>query len=176
MRKELIVVNNFLTNPDEARAWGLDQKFYTSDAHKGHRTQSTAHGGDYYEHQKGEERWADILGCTTLKPAGAYGEFTYMKASDPVVYHQDPFDWGCVIYLNPDAPLTAGTSIWRPHNESNPFQGGFFDRTKFDLIDQIGNVYNRAVFWRGTNTHSATEYFGVDKETARLTQHYFWNE
>ncbi len=171
MRKEIIIVDNILPNPDEVRAWALQQTFHTSPNHKGHRTQCK----QCYQ-SVNNEQWADIIGCSTLKPVGAFGQFTFMTAEDPVVYHIDPFDWACVIYLTPDAPLSSGTSIWRPRNAASPFQGGFYDRTKFDLIDQVGNVYNRAIIWRGKNIHSATEYFGKDKDTGRLTQNFFWNE
>ena len=55
------------------------------------------------------------------------------------------------------------------------FHGGFFDETKWEVVDQIGNIYNRLVLWHGKAVHSASVYFGKDIEDSRLFQVFFFN-
>jgi hypothetical protein len=43
----------------------------------------------------------------------------------------------------------------------------------FTPIDYIGNVFNRLVIYNGEAYHKSTEYFGTDKNDARLTQVFF---
>ena len=58
------------------------------------------------------------------------------------------------------------------------YAGGFFDRTKFELVDSIGNVFNRLFIFDAQNIHAASEYFGQTKEDSRLFHIFFfdwWN-
>lgn len=49
------------------------------------------------------------------------------------------------------------------------------DITKWDLVDVIGNVFNRLVLYRGDIFHSSLDYFGTNKENGRLFQTFFFN-
>ena len=55
------------------------------------------------------------------------------------------------------------------------FSYGFYDSTKFDTVDVIGNVFNRLVLFKSTIIHSAGEYFGNTKQNGRLVQLFFFN-
>ena len=67
--------------------------------------------------------------------------------------------------------------MYRPRHGGvgQAFRGGFFDATKWDVIDNIGNVYNRLVLWSGKDVHSAAVYFGQTIEDSRLFQVFFFN-
>ena len=48
------------------------------------------------------------------------------------------------------------------------------DYTKWDLVDQLGNKFNRLVMYRSDNYHVSLDYFGKDLETGRLFQVFFF--
>jgi len=43
------------------------------------------------------------------------------------------------------------------------------------LVDQIANVYNRLVLYRGDHFHMSLDYFGQGLEDGRLFQTFFFN-
>lgn len=55
------------------------------------------------------------------------------------------------------------------------FFGGFYDPTKWELVDRIGNVYNRLVIWDGSLVHAANCYFGQGLSDGRLFQMFFFD-
>ena len=46
---------------------------------------------------------------------------------------------------------------------------------KWELMDSVGNKFNRCILFKGKRSHQSGEYFGDDKETGRLFQTYFFN-
>ena len=115
------------------------------------------------------------------------GVFQYCTAEDKIVYHMDTQTYAAVVYLTPDAPPECGTSFFRskinkikkdPNDENllmEIFNKGFYDKTQFELIDVIGNVYNRLVIWDATLIHAASEYFGQEKQDSRLFHMFFFD-
>jgi hypothetical protein len=49
------------------------------------------------------------------------------------------------------------------------------DITKWDLMDTIGNRYNRLVLYRGDMFHSSLNYFGSTPQDGRLFQLFFFS-
>ena len=49
------------------------------------------------------------------------------------------------------------------------------DMSKWELIDMVGNKYNRLVLFQGTRNHRSMEYFGNDINDGRLFQTWFFN-
>ena len=49
------------------------------------------------------------------------------------------------------------------------------DMTKWELVDRIGNVYNRLVLYRGDHFHISMDYFGQDINDGRLFQTFFFD-
>ena len=89
-----------------------------------------------------------------------------------------------MIYLTPDAPYDCGTSLFASKNGARKssdanigtaFDGGFYDSTKFDLIDSIGNVFNRLFIFDAQNIHAASKYFGQTIEDSRLFHIFFFD-
>jgi hypothetical protein len=55
------------------------------------------------------------------------------------------------------------------------FKNGFLDPSQFDVVDIVGNVYNRLVLFNAKFIHSASSYFGNSIENGRLFQLFFFD-
>lgn len=181
----VIVVDDFYTYPDEVRALALAQDFAPDlRYHKGKRTNTkffAPNTKQIFESLIGRKitRWADFE---------YNGIFQYCTAEDALVYHSDIQSYAAAVYLTPDAPVETGTSFYRSKkypsirkikvddmSYNEVFEGGFYDKTKFDLVDTVGNVYNRLVLWDARLIHSASQYFGTDKNNSRLFHLFFFD-
>lgn len=90
---------------------------------------------------------------TTEETRGAFPDFWQDR------FHKD-FETAVagVVYLTPNAPLKAGTSILNgPENQ----------------FVNVENVYNRLVAYEGTRIHAVSDVFGNSKETGRMTFTFF---
>ena len=76
-------------------------------------------------------------------------------------FHKDFLPCAGLVYLTPDAPLDAGTSILDS------------DRSQFINID---NKYNRLLVYDGYNIHGPSNFFGNTKECGRMTLVFFIHE
>jgi hypothetical protein len=59
--------------------------------------------------------------------------------------------------------------------EANTYGGKLLDRTAWEEVDRIGNVFNRLTVWNAKLIHAATDYFGTDLASGRLFQMFFFN-
>ena len=90
-----------------------------------------------------------------------------------------------MVYLSPDAPVDCGTSLLMHKstgirtsddpNSDSAFIGGFYDKTKFEVVDVIGSIFNRLVIFDSRCIHAACQYLGNSKETGRLTHLFFFD-
>ena len=183
MNKRLWVVDDFYTNPDEVRNFALSVE-YQEDIrwYKGYRSK------EQYVSQEIQEMFENIMGMN-LKPLkethGMCGRFQICTAEEPIVYHVDSQKWAAMIYLTPNAPVECGTMLLkskitgsRNSNDSyheGTFSGGFYDKTKFEVVDIVGNVYNRLIIMDAQCIHAACQYFGQTKENSRLTHLFFFD-
>lgn len=183
--KSYIVVDNFYKNPDTIRSFAYQQEFvYNETFYKGMRTPKTF----LFEGLK--EEFESLIGETiTLWEKHQFnGCFQVTSAENQQVYHCDENTWAGVVYLTPDAPAESGTCLYRSkitgqndnrmasQDEMNAsFAGGFYDSTKFEKTDDVGNIYNRLVLFRGTRIHSAGSYFGKNLNDGRLVHLFFFN-
>jgi hypothetical protein len=86
-----------------------------------------------------------------------------------------------VCYLTPNAPVSSGTGLYRRKStglmtgtkDEQLDIGEPQDKTKWELVDTVGNVFNRLVMYRGDLWHISQEYFGNSKENGRLFQLFF---
>jgi hypothetical protein len=49
------------------------------------------------------------------------------------------------------------------------------DYTKWEMVDRVGNVFNRLIMYRADNYHVSLDYFGKDLNDGRLFQVFFFN-
>lgn len=184
MKKQLYVVDNFYTNAMQTREFILSQPFGTKGNFPGRRTKS-------YATQELKTHFEKIIQKNiTYWPNGYNGAFQINVESQKSWIHRDETDWAGVLYLTPDAPLNAGTTFYRHEatkiddreqylSASYEIQkqvdadSGIFKR--WDIIDEVGNVFNRLILFRGTRNHKSGPYFGSNKLDGRLIQLFFFN-
>jgi hypothetical protein len=89
--------------------------------------------------------------------------------------------------MTPDAPLTSGTAFYRFKDGATCEEDGTFlgnkeevdrssqDLTKWDLVDRVGNVFNRLILFNAHRYHMSQDYFGDTKENGRLFQVFFFS-
>lgn len=178
----LIVVDNFYKNPDDIRKFALTLEYnYHKDYHKGKRTDKP------YRFEGLKEQFEKILGIKikNWEHYGTNGVFQICIAGDQLVYHVDNQQYAGIIFLTPNAPPETGTTLYRSKhtlktkvlkNEHNiVFKNGFLDSTEFDIVDVVGNVYNRLILFDSQQIHAASAYFGTNLENGRLFQLFFFD-
>lgn len=180
----IVVVDDFLPDPDAVRALALAQQFEGDDRfYKGKRSRERFL--NVFDHRIfGRHLWGRI---DDWPKHGMNGRFQFCVPTDPLVYHADGQTHAGTIYLTPNAPPEAGLSLWRSkrtghrrpdgdaHVDAQTFGGALLDPTKWELIDKVGNVYNRLVLWDATLIHSASCYFGTELQNARLFWMFFFD-
>jgi hypothetical protein len=189
--KDIIVVDNFYMQPDLVRSYAIHNLTYSeSNYHKGKRSDTS------FILNGTLEKFQDILGRPIYNwnhPDYANGRFQYCTSIDPIVYHVDSQNYAAMVYLTPDAPLQSGTATYKSihtnkmkFNEAQgedyekTFKGrsnelNFYDKTSFELVDNIANVYNRLVMFDAKNIHAAVNYFGDTKENSRFFHLFFFD-
>jgi hypothetical protein len=189
-----LVYDNFYADPDTVRNYALGQEFIPHiKQHKGSRTEKV------FKPTIIKEKFENLLNCK-IKNWDHYpvnGCFQFCVAEDKLVYHFDTQQYAGIIYLTPDAPPASGTSFLRSrHNKlmkiddnavfketgktldelhGETFPTGFYDSSQFDVVDVVGNIYNRLVIWDAKLIHAATSYFGNNKENSRLFHLFFFD-
>ena len=187
MDKTLIVIDNFYEDPYAIREFALKQEFNTSGNYPGVRTKSLISDE---ARDKISEITQNMWGGTTEFPTheGSYqGAFQYCCSWEKSWVHYDNWNsFATVVYMTPDAPLQCGTALYRhiktgvyrkPENEDlcKRLLSDGRDYTKWEKLGQVGNVFNRAVIYPGDYWHASVEYFGFEKESARMIQTFFYN-
>ncbi|OYY93024.1 MAG: hypothetical protein B7Y32_08180 [Methylophilales bacterium 16-45-7] len=99
--------------------------------------------------------------------------------------------FAAVLYLTPDAPLDAGTSLYKPNSrfDEEKYQWYLRENDKrfiegkqvmdttyhemFDEIVRINNVYNTLIMYEGRHYHAANQFFGKTLKDSRLAQVFF---
>ena len=167
----VVIIDNFYNNPYEVRNFALSLDFNVSGNYPGKRTKSTAMLGTRNMIQK---FIPETITDFNLSENDNYnGSFQYTTSQDRSWIHKDPnTSWAGVLYLTPDAPVTGGTGIFKPKKG-----GGIdpYDMTQWELVDRIGNVFNRMVIFNSQQFHISMDYFGTNKENGRLFQTFFFN-
>lgn len=192
--KDLVVVDDFYQDPDLIRKWTMDNlTFKNTGASKGQRSQRFSIAGT-------KEKFEKILGTPIHNwNYGGYANetFQFCTADQQTVYHMDKQKYAGMIFLSPFAPPSSGTNFYRSRitgrssfpdrktKEGNveflrSFKGSnkelnFYDGTQHELIDRIGNKYNRLVLFNAQQIHAAGDYFGDSIENARYFHIFFFD-
>jgi hypothetical protein len=181
--KRIFVVDNFYEDPYAVREFALSNGDFQPDLRyfKGKRTT------EKYIVPGTKQAFEEIIGqkITVWEEYNVNGVFQSCTAEDPLVYHIDGQQWAGMVYLTPNAPHESGTSMYahretKVRHASDPgidaaFAGGFYDKTKFEMVDSVGNVFNRLVIFNGKCIHSASQYFGQTLEDSRLFHMFFFD-
>jgi len=98
--------------------------------------------------------------------------------------------YAAVLYLNPHAPSSCGTSFYRVKLPNGQLGGNMVPDPHANLVEALGtryvpgdsfvedkrieNRFNRMVLYRADLIHSATDYFGRTMSDKRMTTVFFW--
>lgn len=191
----LIIIDNFYNNPYDTRNYVLTQEFLVRGNYPGQRTIS--HASNYLKDiiQKYVEPFGEkIIDFPIPKADGSdagkiyNGSFQFTTSRDRSWVHIDGYNnWAGVLYLTPDAPLSSGTSFYKFYDgstckkdieilenkeETNKYSQ---DLTKWEKVDQVGNIFNRLILFNSHRFHMSMDYFGDTKENGRLFQVFFFS-
>ena len=186
MRVDSLTIRDFYSNVDDMREYILTQPFEYVGNYPGYRTKSFL---DDNLKNTIQDFIRPFAGNVTWWGDEASGAFQITTSNDRSWIHTDNTDWAGVCYLTPDAPLSSGTGLfkhkmsglrdykWRTsdQNPESAFFHDYYDMTKWELVDRIGNLYNRLILYRGDLFHCSLDYFGKDLHTGRLFQTFFFN-
>lgn len=175
----IIVVENFYEDPHKVREAALKLPFNVKGNYPGARTID-------HPTQEMREKFEHILGRKiTYWPSQYNGSFQYTLDENKSWIHRDKTDFGVVVYLTPNAPLDGGTVLYR--HKSTGLQKTITQEQEFllnndgndeslwEVVDRIGNKFNRAIIFQGKHSHKSDRYFGTNLETARLFQTFFFD-
>ena len=190
----LIIIDNFYNNALDTRNYILTQEFLVRGNYPGQRTISYAN-----EHLKEtiqiyvEPFGGKIIDFPIPKEDGSdasiyNGSFQYTTSRDRSWVHIDGHNnWAGVLYLTPDAPLSSGTSFYKFYDgatckrdielleNKEEIDRYSQDQTKWEKVDQVGNVFNRLILFNADRFHMSMDYFGDTKENGRLFQVFFFS-
>jgi predicted O-methyltransferase YrrM len=191
----LIIIDNFYNNPHETRNYILKEEFTVRGNYPGQRTISYAN-----QHLKDiiQEYIAPFAGKiiefpmpdeTNMYNNSIYnGAFQYTTSRDHSWVHIDGFNnWAGVLYMTPNAPLSSGTAFYKFHDGTtcekdmvildNKVDTDNYsqDMTKWQVVDRVGNIFNRLILFNSKKFHMSMDYFGDSKENGRLFQVFFFS-
>jgi len=188
MRVNTLIIDDFYRNPEEVREFALSQDFNVDGNYPGHRTVSFLTDDLKKSIQ---EIIRPFAGEVTHWGGDYSGSYQYTTAYDRSWIHSDSTTgWAAVLYLTPDAPVSSGTGLYK-HKETGlcgwdnnlyseeetlkaPHMIEPRDYTKWELVDRLGNKFNRLVMYRSDNYHVSMDYFGQDMYDGRLFQVFFF--
>ena len=167
MDRNLIVLDNFLDDPDRIRfhALGLDFNRYQVNVPG---VRSMRLGGALQTEV--EDKLKIAFGCKEIIWDWTQDTLCFqscMEGTETWVHKdsqgENQGEWAAVLYLTPNPVLDSGT--------------GIFESPDHDMNIGVGNVYNRLVAYRGKVLYhrSIVPGFGNTLETSRLTQTFFFD-
>lgn len=201
MQSKLIIVDNFYSRPDAVRQRALSSKYADITA-----TDYPGFASRLRLETEALERMFSELVRSELNLDSArftWGGFRFITEESgklPKVHADVACDWAGMVYLTPNAPLSAGTAFYRhketgfdaPPTDREARALGYIDASEFDdrvihrdkadlskweQITCVGPVYNRLILFRGSDFyHAPLGGCGDSAESARLTHIFFFNE
>ena len=185
MHSEIIVVDGFYHDPDRQREYALGLDYNISGNYPGLRTVSDENELRQVRNHVESILQTKVVNWSAEKTGMANGAYQICtKDSGDTWIHADRMVWSCMVYLSPDPPKHSGIKFWQHDATGKRYyddedgryledEGSQWD--KWTETDEIQNIYNRAVFFRGNLWHCSSSYFGDSLETGRLFQTFFFD-
>ncbi len=198
------IVENFYENPDAIRKFALEQDY------------KFCHERPNLKYVYPGSRTKDLVDinkslhekiCKKLVSVFHNDEYDFMRWAistsfqsvteeykEGVIHTDQDTVFAAVLFLTPDAPLNAGTSLFRKSNSFDEnqysdalsnndasFKDGHIEMSTkyhamFDEVVRVNNVYNTIVIYEGRHFHAANKFFGKTLQDSRLTQVFFINK
>jgi hypothetical protein len=191
----LIIIDNFYNNAMETRNYILSQEFSVKGNFPGQRTISYANEHlkeiiqKYIEPFGGKITEFPYPSPDNLNTKPIYnGSFQYTTSRDRSWVHTDKWNnWAGIIFMTPDAPISGGTAFYKYKDGATCEEDGIIlnntaevtkytqDMTKWEMVDRVGNVFNRLILFNAHRYHMSMDYFGDTKENGRLFQTFFFS-
>ena len=184
----LIIIDNFYKNAIGVRNFALNQEFKVHGNYPGNRTVSFVNEELKDIIQKYVQPFSGKIKEFSMDDGTYNGAFQYTTSLDRSWVHVDGFNnWAGVLFLTPNAPISAGTGFYKFSDgttcekdnillnnkaETNKYSQ---DMTKWELVDSVGNIFNRLVLFNSKRFHMSLDYFGLDKDDGRLFQVFFFS-
>lgn len=192
-RQNLLIIDNFYNDVEEVREMALNQDFCVRGNYPGQRTIPMTNDSVKQLIANSIRPMAGEIVYWPTDEKSYNGAFQYTTQRDRSWIHADhTTTWAAVCYLTPDAPITGGTGLFK-HKETGLYLAPKLangqiddeqmkeiykdsqDMTKWDLVDFVGNKFNRLVIYRGDLFHTSMDYFGRDIYDGRLFQTFFFS-
>jgi hypothetical protein len=180
----LIVIDNFYKNPMEVRNFALSQEFKSGSYFPGKRTRSFATIDIKNKIQNflspfgGKITHFDVNNSDN----GAF-QITTSQDRSWIHYDNNGVNWAGIVYLTPNAPTNSGTNFYKykngvsnsiEHKITNTDIGCAMDYSNWEIVDKVGNVFNRLILYNSSRFHQSGDYFGTNLYNGRLFQVFFF--
>ena len=181
-----IIIDDFYDNPMELREKVLNYSFEVKGNYPGFRTGCLL---DQPEFSNIKQRFENIIGKKIVYWPETYNSsFQYVTEEMHSWIHRDATQWSAVVYMTPNAPCNGGTNLYKHKelqieydkdakndNDIKTLNDDSRNYDKWELVDSVGNKFNRCILFKGKRSHQSGVYFGKNKETARLFQTFFFD-
>ncbi len=199
MRRDIIVIDDFLENPDSIREYALAQRYelYGGKNWPG-RDSSEIHGEEEMTQACSEVVGEKLVAKPENKTCYFRHSMPGQLGSQHIHFDPNPgLIWAGVLYLTPIVHPTAGTKFWKhirtgwdkaptldqasKHGiHSHEDMVKFFeeegkDVSKWIELDNVAFKYNRLVMFNPFLWHSNGDLFGTHHDNARLVQLFFFH-
>lgn len=187
----IIVIDNFYENPMEVRKIAIQQieEYKYNNYHPEKRSSSfaTEKHKEFFnkivEPHFGKINNFDMSKDKELNINGSFQINTSFDIKSCINVDNYSSNWGAIIYLTPNAPLTGGSGFFRykdgiiiqSHEKILNYTDNRKDYTKWELVSSVGNIFNRLILFRLNHYHADLEYFGRNINDGRLIQLFFFN-
>lgn len=180
----LIIIDNFYKHPYEVRNFALLQDFFGKDYFPGKRTKSFASIDIKNKFQNFLNPFGGKITDFSLYNSDN-GSFQITTSNDKSWIHNDSSssNWAGIVYLTPNAPINSGTIFYKHKTGvSNSIETQITDThiesgvdySNWEIVDKVGNVFNRLILYNSTRYHQSGDYFGTNLYDGRLFQVFFF--
>ena len=184
MSLNTIVIDDFYENPVDVRNFALTLEYEKNGIIPGFRSKYSLITNDLIT--KLDKIMSPFHGkITNIEPDNSNGTFVYTTMNDMGWVHVDLEyrKWVGIVYLTPNAPVECGTSLYCHKKTKNCFtnktnlikrEDAGVDPHQWDIVDNIGNVFNRLFIYPSHFYHNASDFFGSSLQDGRLVQTFFF--
>ena len=162
---QLLIVDNFFSDPLLERDWALSLPYPRSNFGKGNNNNRTdplheVSPNKFSQYKNLIYEKFEIKNPNFFTVIGMSFQY-HLESEKPQVHFDEGWDFAGVVYLTPDAIKDSGTGFYQKNGDN------------FELVYQVDNVFNRATMYPANLYHEGLNFFGNTKENSRLNLVFF---